>query len=234
MNAIAASELRMLVRNRLVAVSALLVPLGFGALLLAMPGAYGGGGLLAGLQVMVMAGMGLYVTVATVLAGRRQSLHLKRLRSGAVSDRAIIAGIVAPVVGVNIVAIGIILAAAAVRGGPENWAVVVLGALVTQAMFLGLSLATAGVTNSPEHAQYTTLPVFLATTGVAIWSTFATEGRAEIITTILPGGAAMQLVQLGWDGGDLARLPLLLAVSLAWAALGALVAKRLFRWDARR
>ena len=87
------SELRMLVRNRLVAVCAILIPLGFGAFLIFSPPggpADQAGGTIATLQILIMVAMGVYVTGTTTLAARRQTLMLKRLRSGAASDTTII------------------------------------------------------------------------------------------------------------------------------------------------
>ncbi|WP_152970245.1 hypothetical protein [Frigoribacterium sp. RIT-PI-h] len=93
--AIGVAELRMLVRNRTVALSALLLPLAFGAGTFLFD-LYGTGGMLAGVQIVGMVGLGVYITATTTLAARRQSLYLKRLRSGSVSDTGITAGLVPP------------------------------------------------------------------------------------------------------------------------------------------
>ena len=231
--AIALAELRMIVRNRTVAACAVLVPLGFGVLLLFLDGA-GSAGVLAGLQIIGMVGMGVYVTVTTTLSARRQTLYLKRLRGGAVSDAGILAGVVLPVAAVSVAQLVVVLGVLALQDPPTHPLLLVVAVLAAEAMFVGLGLATAGATTSPEHAQYTTLPVFVVALGAAIW--FQLTGVDELIAVkrLLPGGGLTELVALAWDGGDLGLVPWLLLPTLGWAAVGGLAARRSFRWEPRR
>src|ERR1700722_7543168 len=120
MNAIAAAELRLLARNRLVAGCAILFPLAFGALLLFTRNTHQGGGSLAGMQVVVIVAMGTYITATTTLAARRQTLYLKRVRGAAISDRSIITGLVAPLIAVNVAQIAIVLGVLASTGAPAD------------------------------------------------------------------------------------------------------------------
>lgn len=225
----------MLVRNKLVAVCAVAIPLAFGAFLLVVPGGLGGGGTLAGIQLIMMVSLGVYVSVVTALAARRQTLYLKRMRGGAVSDPAIIAGLVLPFVIVNVLQVAAVLAVlGATQTMPEHLWLVAVAVLVAEVMFTAVALATTGVTTSPEHAQYTTLPFLLVTLGVAFWSAFLADERFELLGRILPGGALMELTVLGWDGGDLGDAPLLVALSLAWAVIGVVAGRAMFRWEPRR
>ncbi|GAA1960238.1 ABC transporter permease [Catenulispora subtropica] len=234
MNAIAAAELRMLVRNRTVAGAALLFPMSFGVFLCFSRGAHERGGAVAGVQIILMVAMGTYVTVTTTLASRRQTLYLKRMRGGAVSDRAIIAGLVAPPVGVNLVQLAIVLGVLAYADVPSNPLLLVAAIVIAQAMFAGLALATAGLSASPEHAQYTTAPIFLVATAAAVW--FQATGTDHLIAVkrTLPGGALAELVETAWDGGGLSTLPLLLPATLGWTVVGVLAARAFFRWEPRQ
>jgi ABC-2 type transport system permease protein len=236
MNAIAIAELRMLLRNRLVAFCAIFIPLGLGVvLLLTIEPGTGGISLVASLQLVVMMGIGVYVTTTTTLAARRQTLFLKRLRSGAVSDVSIIGGLVGPIVLVSVVQVTIILAALgiAVQATPVHPWVLVLTVVALGAMFAGFALATAGVTNSPEHAQITTLPVVLITLGVPFWASLTGTEGLGVVKQWLPGGALPALMDLAWEGGDpLTVFPLLLP-TLMWAAIAVVAARVMFRWEPR-
>lgn len=234
MFSIAVAELKMLVRNRLVAICAILMPLGLGLVFL-FRGSTEGAPMLAALQIMAMVSLGVYITATTTLAARRQTLFLKRLRSGAVSDGSIIAGLVAPIVVVSIAQVGIVLTALAVSAGapPANVALLIVALLATEAMFVGFALATAGVTNSPEHAQVTTLPLFFAILGVTIWISLTGMDDMGWLKRILPGGGATELIITAWSGGDLSSVVSLIVPTLGWAAVGVFTAKLMFRWEPR-
>jgi ABC-2 type transport system permease protein len=234
MNAIAAAELRLLARNRLVAGCALLFPLAFGAVLYLNRNTREGGGSLAGLQIVVIVAMGTYITATTTLAARRQTLYLKRMRGAAISDRSIIAGLVSPLIAVNMVQIAIVLGVLASTDAPADLPLLIVAIAIAEAMFAGLALATAGFSASPEHAQYTTMPVFFVATGAAIW--IQTTGVDSLIAVkrALPGGALTELIMTAWSGGSLSKVPLLLAASLGWAVVGVLAARTFFRWEPRR
>jgi len=232
--AIAAAELRLLVRNRLVASCAILFPFAFGAALYFTRSPHEGGGSAAGVQVVAMAAMGTYVTAATTLATRRQTLYLKRMRGAAISDRSIIIGLLAPLIAVNLAQIAIVLGMlASASGTPANPALLIAAIAIAEAMFTGLALGTAGFTASPEQAQYTTVPIFLTATAAAVWAQAPGVNNLTVLTRALPGGALTELIMTAWNGGNLANVPLLLAPSLVWAVLGVLAARAFFRWEPR-
>lgn len=230
---IAIAESKMLLRNRLVTGCAILLPLAFGVFLFISRDTQKPGGAVASVQTVLMIAMGTYVTATTTLAARRQTLYLKRMRGGAASDRAIITGLLLPVVMVNIVQVGVILGVLASTTAPANPPLLIVTVLLAEAMFTGLALATAGFSNSPEHAQYVTAPLFLLAGAAALWfqATGATGPLA--IKRALPGGAVAELVFTAWNGGSLASVPLLLAACLAWALVGVLAARACFRWEPR-
>lgn len=233
MLAIARAEALMLVRNRLVATLAILTPLAFGVVLLLNRGnlPQGAAGILAGMQVLVMASMGTYATAVTTLAARRQTLFLKRLRGGVLADGAILAGLLTPVALINLVQVGVLLAVADVP--PASPVLVAAAVLAAQAMFVAFALATAGVTTSPEHAQFTTLPLLLVTVSAAMWVGFSRTDDLAVVQRIVPGGGLMEWIAIAWNGGDASGMLWGALATLVWVAVGVFAARRAFRWEPR-
>jgi ABC-2 type transport system permease protein len=234
MLSIAGAEFRMLLRNRLVALLGIVTPVVFGAALLVFPPSVGDGSVTAVLLVVIMGAMGVYLTGTTTLAARRQTLFLKRLRSGSLADWRILGGLILPLVLINTAQIAAVLVVLTSRSAPpeQPW-LLVLAVVTGQLMFTGFTFATAGVTNSPEHAQVTTAPLFFAALGAAIW--VASTGTQELVwlKRALPGGAIGELVAASWNGTDLDGLIGMLWPSLAWAAAAAVAGRLLLRWEPR-
>lgn len=235
MTAIAVAELRMLVRNRLVALSAILIPVAFAAGMIAFRDLYGGSAIIAPMIVLVIATLGVYMTPTTTLAARRQNLFLKRLRSTSASDSGILAGLIVPLVVINIVQLGAILVTIAIVGeAPANPVFLTVTVLAVEAMFLAFALVTAGVTTSAEHAQFTTLPIFMLSLGVSFWIAFTGTAEQTLIKRLLPGGAAAELITETWTGIAATDALLLLLPTLAWVVVGLVLAPQMFRWEPRR
>ncbi|MFC0681306.1 ABC transporter permease [Lysobacter korlensis] len=234
MLSIAAAEFRMLLRNRLVALLGIVTPLALGAVLLLNEPSGDATGVIAVLQVVIMSAMGVYLTGTTTLAARRQTLFLKRLRSGAVRDGGILAGLVLPVVLLSTAQVTVVLAALGFLASPPThpW---LLGVAVVSAqlMFAGLALATAGATNSPEHAQVTTLPLLFTAIGAAFLVVTTDFEWLSWLKLALPGGAVAELTMLAWNGGELDGLAGMLAPSLIWAVVAVLAGRALLRWEPR-
>ncbi|MCG5449778.1 MULTISPECIES: ABC transporter permease [Micromonospora] len=239
MLSIAASELIQIFRNRLVLITSLIIPVVVSAYFVRQHETFadiGSLGYIAAIVMFTIAAFGLYATAVTTLASRRQNLFLKRLRSTAASDTGIIAGLLLPVVVIALIQVtAILIALAVVAGKPANVALLVVATLATLAMMIGLALATAGLTNSPEHAQVTTLPVTLGVIAVATWVGITGTEDLAWLKRLLPGGAATQLTVNAWNGGvAVTDSLLLLAPTLAWVAVAVNLAIRLFRWEPRR
>ena len=236
---IARSELIQMFRNRLVLVTGLLIPVAFGAYLVHQHEVYadlGSLGFVAALVIFTVLAFGLYTTAVTTLAARRQDLFLKRLRSTAASDPHILAGLVIPITIVTLVQVVAILAVlGGVVAGPAQPLLLVPAVVAMTAMVVALALATAGVTNSPEHAQVTTLPVSLGLVAVAGWVGITGTEELARLKRLLPGGSATELLVNAWDGGvALADSLLLLAPTAGWVAAAVVLAGRFFRWEPRR
>ncbi|MET7950092.1 ABC transporter permease [Micromonospora sp. NPDC005324] len=239
MLSIASSELIQIFRNRLVLITSLIIPVVVSAFFVRQHETYaalGSLGYIAAIVLFTITAFGLYATAVTTLASRRQNLFLKRLRSTAASDTSILAGLLLPVVVLALIQVTVILTALAiVAGDPANIALLVVATIATLAMMIGLALATAGLTNSPEHAQVTTLPITLGVIAVSSW--IGITGTADLtwLKRLLPGGAATELTMNAWNGGvAVTESLLLLAPTLAWVAIAVTLATRLFRWEPRR
>ncbi|MEH6819050.1 ABC transporter permease [Dietzia psychralcaliphila] len=237
---IARSEFQQIVRNRMVFFSATVIPVGLSLLFIAQRNTFSGFptgmGFLAGVFMMILISMGLYSTAVTTLAARRQTLFLKRLRSTAISDTAALVGVLGPPALIGIVQVTAVLTVLAVlTERPAQIPLLIVSGLSLVLMMLGLALATAGVTTSPEHAQVTTLPVTMGTSAVAFWIGFTGTEELGPLKRALPGGSATELTINAWNGGtDLIDNLLLLPPTLGWVVIGVLLATRFFRWEPRR
>ncbi|MBM9623633.1 ABC transporter permease [Streptomyces zhihengii] len=239
MLAIALSELIQIFRNRSVLLAGFLIPVVPCAFFVYRHEVFedlAGLGYIAAVVVCTVGAFGLYTTTVTTLASRRQTLFLKRLRSTPAGDATILLGLMLPVTVLALLQVTVILVVlSAVTGGPAQVPLLVAAIVATVAMMLGLGLATAGLTNSPEHAQVTTLPVSIGTIAVATWVGITGTEELTLLKRLLPGGAATELVVDAWEGGAAVTDSLvLLAPTLAWVVVAAALASRLFRWEPRR
>lgn len=245
MLALATVETRTMLRNRTVAVSAILIPLGLGAfwaVTFSGDGGPTGAAVVIALQLAVVLGMGVYVTATQTLVARRQSRVLKRLRTTGLSDAELLIATVAPTVVLGLVQLVVFavvntLAGVPMPADPVVLALAILGGL---ALAITAALATTVVTPSPERAQITTLPLVFVLLGAAIVLALAPLGGWWQAAVAVPGAAVGQLTQLAMTGatwapglaGLPAAVPALLA-SVAWPVVFATFAVRRFRWDPR-
>ncbi|QWF78924.1 ABC transporter permease [Amycolatopsis sp. CA-230715] len=239
MFSIALGELIQIFRNRLVLVTSFVLPIAMSAFFIYRHDLFakiGSLGYIAAVVLFFVAAFGLYTSTVTTLASRRQNLFLKRLRSTALSDAGIMTGLLLPVTVIALIQVIVILTVlAVVTGTPANLVLVAVAVLAALLMMLGLGLATAGVTNSPEHAQVTTLPVSLITIGTATWVGISGTDSLAMLKRLLPGGSVTELLLNGWNGGaSLKDSLVLLGPSFAWVVVSITLATRLFRWEPRR
>jgi ABC-2 type transport system permease protein len=239
MLSIAHSELIQIVRNLAVLVTSFIMPMAASAFFIYYRDTFeriGSLGYIGAVLVFTIGAFSLYATTVTTLAARRKDLFLKRLRSTATSDPAILSGLVLPVSVISLVQVGVILGVfAAATDRPANVPLLAAAIASTFVMMLALGMATAGVTNSPEHAQVTTLPLSLGTVAVASWVGITGTESLTLLKRLLPGGSATELVVNAWNGGvPLTDSLLLLAPTLSWVVVAIALASKLFRWEPRR
>jgi ABC-2 type transport system permease protein len=227
--ALARAELKLLRRNRTVAVSTLLMPVllglwsGYTLPDDAPPEAWA---ITLSIQLLMVLGFTVYFATTAALAARREDRYLKRLRSGEASDAVILAGLLAPVVLLGVLQAVLMLVISMSMGAPAPKPLPILVALVLGiGLCLAAGVATSGRTSSSEQAQITTLPLFLALMGGVL---VATVGPMWLL---LPGGGIGGLVHHAVTGtGD--ALPSAASL-LVWIALLTLLAKTWFRWEPR-
>ncbi|MET8336310.1 ABC transporter permease [Streptosporangium canum] len=239
MLSIALSELVQIFRNRLVLVTSLVMPVAVSAFFIYQHevfAALGSLGYIAAVVMFTIGAFGLYTTTVTTLASRRQNLFLKRLRSTASGDTGILSGLLLPITVISLVQVAVIMTVLAmVTGEPDNILLLTAAVLSMVIMMLGLGLATAGVTNSPEHAQVTTLPISIGTIAVASWVGITGTEELTLLKRLLPGGSATELVVNAWNGGVPVTDSLILLVpTLSWVIVAVALASRIFRWEPRR
>ncbi|MEU9692913.1 ABC transporter permease [Amycolatopsis japonica] len=239
MLSIARSELIQIFRNRSVLITSFVMPLAISAFFVYQHEVFaeiGSLGYIAAIVMFTVCAFGLYTSAVTTLASRRQNLFLKRLRSTAAGDASILAGLVLPVTVISLVQVAVIMTVlGVVTDTPANVGLLTVAVLASVAMMIGLGLATAGLTNSPEHAQVTTLPVSLGVIAVASWVGISGTEELTLLKRLLPGGSATELAVNAWNGGvALTDSLLLLAPTLAWVVVAVVLATRLFRWEPRR
>jgi len=238
MFSIARSELTQIFRNRAVLITSLIMPVAAAAFFIRFRetfGQIGSLGYIGAVIVFTIAAFSLYATTVTTLAARRQDLFLKRLRSTAAGDAAILTGLVLPVSVISAVQVAVILGVfAGLSDGPADVALLVLGVVATFVMMLALGLATAGITNSPEHAQVTSLPLSLGVVAVTSWVGITGTQDLTLLKRLLPGGAATELIVNAWNGGvPLGDSLVLLGPTLGWVVVAVTLALRMFRWEPR-
>ena len=231
--ALALSEVRILGRNRLVLATALLLPLGLGALV-ASDGEEGQWGAVVAMQFVFVMLLCVYATATTSLAARRRQLVLKRLRNGELSDPQILAGLLAPLLVLAAAQTVLLLVCAVAFGAPlpERPLMLVPAYAFGSLMAASLALATAAFTASAELAQITVAPFLLAAITSAAWALSASAGAVTWVMHLTPGGALADLVRQGWEDGGAWLAPI--AGLLVWTLLGYGVTKRWFRWEPRR
>lgn len=238
MLAIARSELIQIFRNRLVLVTMLVIPAASSVFYMYLHDRipWLDLGAVAAVLMFLVVTMGLYTTAVTTLASRRQNLFLKRLRSTALDDSRILTGLLLPVTVITVAQVAVILTVlSVVADPPADLLLLLVAVLATVVMMVGLALATAGVTNSPEHAQVTTLPVLVGVLSIAGWVGFTGTEELTLLKRLLPGGSAAELVVNAWNGGvSVADSLFLLAPTLAWVAVSVVLAGQVFRWEPRR
>lgn len=238
MLSIARSELTQIFRNRAVLITSLIMPVAVAAFFIRFRetfGQIGSLGYIGAVIVFTIAAFSLYATTVTTLAARRQDLFLKRLRSTAASDASILTGLVLPISAISMVQVAVILGVfAGLSDGPADIPLLVLGVVATFVMMLALGLATAGITNSPEHAQVTSLPLTLGVVAVTSWVGITGTADLTLLKRLLPGGAATELIVNAWNGGvPLGDSLVLLGPTLGWVVVAVTLALRMFRWEPR-
>ena len=250
--ALAAAEVRLLLRNRTAVFNSVLMPL----LIVAAVPAFGWGGVSGVGPAVVGSAIGAtlvfltYYNLVMTLVARREDRVLQRLRTGELTDAEIVVGTAAPTLLISVLQVALVAVGVAVLGDwsvPTDVVLPVIALIGGSALMVALAAASTAFTRTTESAQVTTLPLLLAATalsGLMFPLTLLPEPLAEA-ARFLPLTPVLELARLGlsgraWDGrsvdlaGAWSAAPLPLAVLAAWLVVGSVVARRIFRWAPRR
>jgi ABC-2 type transport system permease protein len=228
-------ELKLLLRRRITAFSIIAAPVLVAVLTLSSrPTEPAEWGRLIASNVLLLILLSVYLVSLTVFTARRQSFVLKRLRTSTLSDRALFAGVLGPVVvvGLGQTVAYLVFCFAVGAPAPSSPLPVVVGVVLCVALAMALGVATACLSRSVEATQVTGAPVTMAAVGglVLTGSSLAGVGLA------LPLVGPVDLVARGWSAGlvlDVPVAPLDLASAVLWFVVAGVVISRAFRWEPR-
>ncbi|MEJ3655721.1 ABC transporter permease [Actinomycetes bacterium KLBMP 9759] len=243
--ALAATETKLILRNKTVAVSSMFLPVALGlfwAFTFDSEGDPARQAVVVALQLAVVLGMGIYVTATQTLVARRHSRVLKRMRTTGLTDGGLLTATLAPSVVLGIGQLVIFAVIDAVAGGPLplDPLALIVGIVGGIALSVTAALATSIVTPTPERSQITTLPLTFVLLGAAIAMAMVPLAGWWHALVLVPGAAMGTLVQIAMNGdmwvagsgGIPAGLPSLVA-TIAWPIVFAVLASRTFTWDPR-
>jgi ABC-2 type transport system permease protein len=251
--ALAAAEIRLLLRNRTAVVNTVLLPLALvaavGAITVSNGGEVDGPGFLASAIGVTLTFVTFYNLVTTFVA-RREELVLQRMRTGELTDAEVLLGTAVPTLLVTVVQVVLVAVGVVVLGewsAPVDVVLPVIALLGGGALMVVLAAVSTSFTRTVEAAQFTTLPLVLTATmlsGLVIPLSDFPEPLAAV-GRFLPLTPVLELSRLGlagktWAGqavdtaGAWAAAPLALAVLAAWLVGGTILARLVFRWAPRR
>ncbi|NBE53917.1 ABC transporter permease [Streptomyces boluensis] len=194
---------------------------------------------------MLAAGVGfamlfaVYSALTNIFVARREELVLKRLRTGELRDREILAGTALPaaligVVQCVVVAFGCM--AMVDLEAPKALHLTVLGVLLGIVLMVALAAVTAAFSRTAESAQVSSLPLMFVSmigSGMTVPLEVFPDKLASVLE-LLPASPAIRLVRGGWTG-DLTAYEALgaVATAVAWVVIAVFAVQRWFRWEPR-
>ncbi|WP_083903410.1 ABC transporter permease [Nocardiopsis alkaliphila] len=245
MPALTFAELRMLGRRKVVLAVALFLPMMLVGLsyLGQRPETMEQWGATLGVYFMYALMMTPYMSTATQLSSRRDTLVYKRLRTTELDGAELIAASLLAVAALGLVQMLLMLAVFLVAGAPapDNLPLVLLG------VFLGLLLAPilgtfiVSVTRNHERVMFTMMPLLI----LAVIGARLLDYPVEIIAwlaILVPLVPAADLIAKGWGGAGagLQTLPVPVSPAVAdivllvgWTTLAIFVTTRTWRWEPR-
>ncbi|MFE4855927.1 ABC transporter permease [Streptomyces sp. NPDC056670] len=247
MKALARAELTLLGRNKSAMFTVLVLP---GLLTVSMYGTVdsidlGKNGLNAG-TVLLPGSLGfallfaLYSPLVGIYVVRREELVLKRLRTGELRDREILAGAALPAVLIALAQSVLLVVGCSLWLHvplPEVGWLAAVGLLLGIAMMGALAAATSAVTRTAEGAQIAVMPMMLlsvAGSGMVVPLDVMPD-KIAAVCDMLPLTPVIQLIRSAWTGGaDAGDVLRELLVMVVWTSIAVLVVRKRFRWEPRR
>lgn len=233
------AEVKLLLRNKMVATTATLVPILMAIVMVRAFGSPGMWPLVISTLLLFALGFTVYFTVSTALTSRRQDLYLKRLRNGEPSAATIMIGTLSPVVVLGLAQSAIMIGIAVAFGAPvpRNPLLLLLAVLGGLLMCLAVGVVTSAYTSTAEQAQITTSPFLLALLAGGTWVSMQVDGEVTLVMLAIPGGAVADLVRRSLESGDwmvqLGEAVPSVGIMLLWIVVATLLSQRSFRWEPR-
>jgi ABC-2 type transport system permease protein len=183
--------------------------------------------------VLALAVMSTAFTSLAIATGfeRRYGL-LKRLGASPLPRSGLLLGKVGGLLVVQVVQVVVVGAVALALGwspDPLGLLLAVPCALLGTAAFAGLGLTLAGTLRAEATLAVANLVYLLLLAGGAVVLPRSSYGAASEVLALLPSAAIGDALRAALLDGTLAVLPLV--VLAVWAALGAGLASRFFRWE---
>ncbi|MGO1056224.1 ABC transporter permease [Crossiella sp. CA198] len=235
------TELKLLLRKKINAASVLGVPVAMCVVAYSndRPDTAAGWGSMFAHSFMIVLLVSTFLVSTTVFTARRQSLVLKRMRTAEITDAALIAGMVTPLIVVTLAQMLGYLAFCVAIGAPlpENPLLALGGILLGAAIALLAGAATASLSSSVEVTQITAMPLLVAALGGMI-ATFADSDLARTLGMLMPLNGPTDMLAKGWGGGgagiQLPEIALILPAGIALSAvvLG-VITVRFYKWEPR-
>ncbi len=179
----------------------------------------------------------VYFVALNTLTARRHTLALKRLRTTALPSIGIIAGLLVPPLLVGIFQVIAVFTGLVFLGAPlpQMPLLIAISALLGMVVALLAGVVTSGLTSTPEKAQWTMMPFFVAAMGaIAVLPAVG----PDIINVVLavPLVANGHLATIGWYAETIGINEILvdLAFTMMWIMILSLVSWKTFRWERRR
>ena len=239
------TDQRLFWRSREAAFFTFLLPI---VLLVLLGSAYGSSGEIDGVHAgtYLLAGLLGYGVVSTAFASlaislviRRESGVLKRIRGTPLPTSVYLGALVASTL--VIVALEVVAQLAVGRfvldaGWPHEPASLALALALGSLAFAALGLALTGAIRSAEGSSAVVNAIYLPATLISgvFFSVESLPRLLEALAGFLPLTYLLELIRDAFvDGGRFDASAEAVIVLLAWGALGALVAVRMFRWEPR-
>ncbi|MGW0522796.1 ABC transporter permease [Crossiella sp. NPDC003009] len=235
------TELKLVLRKKINAASVLGVPVAMCAVAYSndRPDNAAGWGSIFAHAFMIVLLVSTFLVSTTVFTARRQSLVLKRMRTAEITDSALVAGMITPLIVITLAQMAVYLGFCLAIGAPlpENPLLALGGILLGTAVAVLAGAATASFSSSVEVTQITAMPVLVAALGGMI-ATFSDSDLARTLGMLMPLNGPTDMLAKGWGGGtagiQLTELPLVLPAGIALSAvvLGIITAK-FYKWEPR-
>lgn len=192
---------------------------------------------IAGRNVVATLSITVYFVALNTITARRHTLALKRLRTTALPSFGIVIGLLTPPLLVGLFQLTVVLIGLGFLGAPmpDSPVLVVCSVLAGMVIAALAGVVTSAFTSTPEKAQWTMLPLFVAAmASVSILPTVG-EGLLSLGLRLIPLVANAHLVTAGWvmeaDSGQPVAVDL--GIMAVWILVLGVLSWRMFRWERR-